>query len=198
MKKAVSASLFMAALMISCAKPIGEETKQIRLPAEMAEASETSVYSHLKKVELRDGDILSRCYFFEDGEVEGEQAVYKSGGIEAAVRLVRGDEGNTESLVEDRMDDVCKRLKSIDSQESSMETGSGYSMGKISYVKQKIKSDPDKTVTIMYPCMYIVKLEEKPDGNYLLMELEIDNEQTDDGTNELLDEFLMAYGITIQ
>lgn len=198
MNKAVSVCLLLSFLLISCSEPVNEVEEKIRLPAETAEVSEEPVYNYLEKVELRSRDTICRCFFFKDGSAEGEQAVYMGNGITARVRLIRTEQEDPVSLMEEVKMEALEQLSGYETLTCNEQRGNGYSLIEISYVKEDIRDEGKKVTTIRYPCMYIIKSERLADENYRIVTLEVDNEHSTEQTGVLLEEFLDAYGITVQ
>lgn len=197
MKKAVYFFLLSVFLLTGCSKPIKEEQRMIRLPAETAEEEARKIYSYLQKVELRNEDIIARPYFFIEGRVEGNQAMYKKDGISAEIFLLNPDTPDITSTLKECKDKTLERLKEETSVLSSMiSVNEDPDLVEISYVKEVTHEEEDKVISYRYPCKSVFKMETLADGSYLLLSLAIDNEETVQMTEILLAEFLDAYSIS--
>lgn len=197
MKRAAYVFLLSVFMITSCSKPVNEEQPTIRLPAETAEEKDMKVYDYLQKTELRNNDVIARPYFFKEGTVDDNQASYSEYGITAEISLQKADTTDITVLLEEKRDAALQKIKEQISVESSeIDVREEDRMIEISYMKEITQEEKDKRISYQYPCKCIIKADALADGNYLLIFLEIDNEETVQMTEILLQEFLDAHGIT--
>lgn len=196
MKKGIFVLLLFLLLLCSCSKEITEEPVSVRLPADTVTQTEKKEYQYLEKKELRNEDIISRPYFFKDGNTDGAQAEYEGNGITASLRLIKADTTESEDILQQEMDAVAEELSAYEPVVGDVISGDGYRISTISYVKQVNEKEGKKVSLYQYPCKVIFKMETLADGSFLLMSLLVDNETATGETEALLSEFLDAYDIT--
>lgn len=196
MKKAMYFLLLSALILSGCSKPVKEEQHMIRLPAETAEQEKTAEYVYLEKMELRNEDVIARPYFFIDGNVNGNQVSYSGFGLTANLSLLKANTINLSSRLSEEKEIAMESITSQSNVIGEIETKEKTSMIEISYLKEITGEEDDKTVSYRYPCKWIIWTDTLADGNYLLISLAIDNEKADQMTENLLMEFLDAYGIS--
>ena len=196
MKRAVYFFLLSILLLTACSKTIQEEQPIIRLPADSIEQEKKETYVTLEKITLRNEDVISKPYFFRDGITDGKEASYSDKGITACISLEKADVYSPSDLLENGKEKALDAIKKHAGYTGDITLNESGYLTEISYIKEVNVEQKDKTICYRYPCKYILKVQPLVDGNFLMISLEVDNEESDQMTQELLKEFLDAYGIT--